>query len=38
MEAFNNMWLTRYPQPQYKGYDKGFEFKARLNKCATIKG
>ena len=30
MEAFNNMWLTRYPRPQYIGYDKGSKFKAQF--------
>jgi hypothetical protein len=28
MEAFDNTWLTRYPRPQYIGYDNGSEFKA----------
>ena len=28
MEAFNNMWLSRYPRPTYIGYDNGSEFKS----------
>ena len=30
MEAFNSTWLTRYPRPQYIGYDNSFEFKAQF--------
>jgi transposase InsO family protein len=30
MEAFNNTLLTRYPRPQYIGYDNGSEFKAQF--------
>ncbi len=27
-EAFRNTWLTRYPRPQYIGFDNGSEFKS----------
>ena len=30
MEAFNNEWLSRYPRPQYIGFDNGSEFKAQF--------
>jgi Integrase zinc binding domain len=28
MEAFTNEWLSRYPRPQYIGFDNGSEFKS----------
>ena len=27
MEAFDDVWLSRYPRPQYLGHDNGEEFK-----------
>jgi hypothetical protein len=38
MEAFNNTWLTRYPQPQYIGYDNGSEFKAQFREMCDNYG
>jgi hypothetical protein len=38
MEAFNNMWLTRYPQPQYIGNDNGSEFKAQFKQMCDNYG
>jgi hypothetical protein len=38
MEAFNNMWLTRYPRPQYIGYDNRSEFKAQLKQMCDNYG
>ena len=37
-EAFNNTWLTRYPQPQYIGYDNGSEFKAQFKQMCDNYG
>lgn len=28
MKVFDNVWLTRYPRPQYLGFDNGNEYKA----------
>ena len=28
MRAFDDVWLSRYPRPQYLGYDNGNEYKA----------
>jgi len=28
MKAFDDVWLARYPRPQYLGYDNGNEYKA----------
>ena len=30
MEAFINTWLTRYPRPQYIGYDNSYKFKVQF--------
>ena len=38
MEAFNNTWLTRYPRPQYIGYDNGSEFKAQFKEMCNNYG
>ena len=38
MEAFNNTWLTRYPRPQYIGYDNGSEFKAQFKEMCDNYG
>ncbi len=38
MEAFNNTWLTRYPRPQYIGYDNGSEFKAQFKQMCENYG
>jgi transposase InsO family protein len=38
MEAFNNTWLTRYPLPQYIGYDNGSEFKAQFKQMCDNYG
>ena len=38
MEAFNNTWLTRYPRPQYIGYDNGSEFKAQFKQMCINYG
>jgi hypothetical protein len=38
MEAFNNTWLTRYPQPQYKRYDNGAKFKALFKQMCNNYG
>ena len=38
MEAFINTWLTRYPRPQYIGYDKGSEFKAQFKQMCDNHG
>ena len=35
MEAFNNEWLSRYPRPQYIGFDNGSEFKATFHETCT---
>ena len=38
MEAFNNYWLCRYPQPQYIGFDNGSEFKSVFKTMCTKYG
>ena len=38
MEAFNNTWLTRYPGPQYIGYDYGSKFKAQFKQMCDNYG
>jgi hypothetical protein len=38
IEAFNNTWLTRYPRPQYIGYDNGSEFKAQFKEMCNNYG
>jgi hypothetical protein len=38
MEAFNNTWLTRYPRPQYIGYDNGSKFKAQFKQMCDNYG
>ena len=38
MEAFNNTWLTRYPRPQYTGYDNGSEFKVQFKQMCDSYG
>ena len=38
MEEFNNTWLTRYPRPQYIGYDNGSEFKAQFKQMCDNYG
>ena len=38
MEAFDNVWLSRYPRPQYIGYDNGSEFKDVFRKLCTNYG
>jgi transposase InsO family protein len=38
MESFNNTWLTRYPRPQYIGYDNGSEFKAQFKQMCDNYG
>ena len=38
IEAFNNMRLTRYPQPQYIGYDNGSKFKAQFKQMCDNHG
>ena len=38
MEAFNNTWLTRYPRPQYIGFDNGSEFKAQFKQMCDNYG
>lgn len=32
MKAFDDVWLARYPRPQYLGYDNGNEYKAEFDK------
>ena len=36
MEAFNNTWLTRYPQPQYIVYDNRSKFKVQSTVQADV--
>jgi hypothetical protein len=38
MDAFNNTWLTRYPQPQYIGYDNSSKFKAQFKQMCDNYG
>jgi transposase InsO family protein len=38
MEAFNNEWLSRYPRPQYIGFDNGSEFKAQFQETCDNYG
>ncbi len=38
MKAFNNTWLTRYPRPQYIGYDNGSKFKAQFKQMCNNYG
>ena len=36
MRAFVDVWLTRYPRPEYLGYDGGSEFKQVFNEMGLI--
>jgi hypothetical protein len=38
MEAFNNEWLSRYPRPQFIGFDNGSEFKAQFQETCDNYG
>ena len=31
MEAFDDVWLSRYPRPEYLGYDNGNEYKKEFD-------
>jgi hypothetical protein len=37
-DAFNNIWLSRYPRPQHVGYDNGSEFKKVFDNMQTTYG
>ena len=38
MEAFDDVWLSRYPRPEYIGYDNGSEFKKMFAQLVTNYG
>ena len=38
MSAFDDTWLTRYPRPQFIGFDGGKEFKSVFQEMCTNYG
>jgi hypothetical protein len=38
MAAFDDVWLSRYPRPEYLGFDGGSEYKMCSTICALIMG
>jgi hypothetical protein len=38
MAAFDDVWLSRYPRPEYLGFDGGSEYKMYSTICALTMG